>query len=47
MALDKLDITEEIGMAGPNEMVLTLTNETAEKIKGFVNVKEVRKNHPA
>jgi len=43
MALDKLDITEEIGMAGPDEMVLTLTRETAEKIKGFVNVKEVKK----
>ncbi|NTW26342.1 MAG: signal peptidase I [Lentimicrobium sp.] len=43
MALDKLDITEEIGMAGPDEMVLTLTKETADKIKGFVNVKEVKK----
>jgi signal peptidase I len=42
-ALEKLDITEEITMAGPNEMVMTLTNETAEQIKGFVNVKEVRK----
>ncbi len=43
MALDKLNITEEIGMAGADEMVLTLTRETAEKIKGFVNVKEVKK----
>lgn len=43
MAIDKLDITEEITMAGPNEMAMTLTNESAEKIKGFINVKEVRK----
>ena len=43
MALDKLNITEDIGMAGPDEMVMTLTNETAEKIKSFVNVKEVKK----
>lgn len=43
MALDKLDITEEITMAGPNEMLMTLTSESAEKIKGFINVKEVKK----
>jgi len=42
-ALEKLNITEEISMTGPNEMVLTLTNETAEKVKSFVNVKEVKK----
>jgi len=43
MALDKLDITEEIGMAGPEEYVITLTNEAAEKLKGFINVREVKK----
>jgi len=42
-ALEKLDITEEIAIAGPNEMILTLTRESAEKIKGFVNVKDVKK----
>ncbi|MFH1121478.1 MAG: signal peptidase I [Bacteroidota bacterium] len=42
-ALEKLNITEEITMAGPNEMVLTLTGETAEKVKGFVNVREVKR----
>lgn len=43
MILEKLDITEDIGMAGPDEYVLTLTNEAAEKMKGFINVKEVKK----
>lgn len=43
MALDKLDITEDISMTAQNEMMLTLTNESVEKLKGFINVKEVRK----
>lgn len=43
MALEKLDITEEIMNAGPDEMVMTLTQESVAKIKGFVNVKEVKK----
>ncbi|KAF5032871.1 Peptidase S24-like protein [anaerobic digester metagenome] len=42
-AFDKLGITGEIMMAGPNELVMTLTNEAAEKLKGFINVKEVQK----
>ncbi|MBW6489580.1 MAG: signal peptidase I [Lentimicrobium sp.] len=42
MALDKLDITEDISMTAQNEMMLTLTNESVEKLKGFINVKEVR-----
>ena len=42
-AFEKLDITEEIKSVGPDEILLTLTSESAEKIKSFVNVKEVRK----
>ncbi|PKP48490.1 MAG: signal peptidase I [Bacteroidetes bacterium HGW-Bacteroidetes-11] len=41
-ALEKLDIIEDILMTGPDEMMLTLTSESAEKIKGFINVKEVK-----
>lgn len=42
-ALENLDVTEPLEMAGQNEMVITLTNESAEKIKQFVNVKSVKK----
>jgi len=41
-ALEKLDIIEDIMMTGPDEMMLTLTQNSVEKIKGFINVKEVK-----
>lgn len=43
VALDKLGITEEVIMAGPDELVMTLTNEAAAKLKAFINVKEIQK----
>ncbi|HLO92599.1 MAG TPA: signal peptidase I [Lentimicrobium sp.] len=42
-ALDKLGITEIGQMAQQDEYELTLTRESAEKLKSFVNVKEVKK----
>lgn len=42
MALEKLDITEEVMMTGPNEMMITLTTHAAEKIRSFINVQEVK-----
>lgn len=42
MAFDKLDITEDIMMTSQNELMLTLTNTSAEKLRGFINVEEVK-----
>lgn len=42
-ALEKLDITEEIMNAQQDEFVITLTKNAAEQLKGFINVKEVKK----
>lgn len=48
MALDKMDVTEDIAMTAPDEMLLTLTNQSVEKLRGFINVKEVKQlNQPA
>lgn len=41
--LANLDITEPIYVAQQDEYEMTLTNATAERIKGFANVKEVKK----
>lgn len=42
-ALDKLNITEQVLMTQQDEYEITLTEETANKLKGFANVKEVKK----
>lgn len=42
-ALDKLGVTEEMPMVQQDEYEITLTRSAAEKLKGFVNVKEVKK----
>ncbi|MFA6949475.1 MAG: signal peptidase I [Lentimicrobiaceae bacterium] len=42
-ALEKLGVTEDVLMAQQDEFEITLTNESVEKLKGFVNVKEVKK----
>ena len=41
--LEKLDITEKIITVNSKEYIFTLTDKTAEKLKGFANVKEVLK----
>ncbi len=43
MALEKLGVTDDISIVGPDEIMLTLTAPAAEKIRSFVNVKEVKK----
>lgn len=42
-ALDRLGVTEQVLMAQQDEYEITLTNEAAEKLKGFTNVVEVKK----
>lgn len=42
-ALDKLGVTEQVLMAQQDEYEITLTNEAAEKLKGFSNIVEVKK----
>ncbi|MGE5383392.1 MAG: signal peptidase I [Omnitrophica WOR_2 bacterium] len=41
--LERLGVTEDVLMAQQDEYEITLTAEAVEKIKGFVNVKEVKK----
>lgn len=41
--LERLGVTDRIAMAQQDEYEITLTHEAAEKIKGFANVKEVKK----
>lgn len=42
-ALDRLGVTEQVIMTQQDEYEITLTREAAEALKGFVNVKEVKK----
>ncbi|MDP2423848.1 MAG: signal peptidase I, partial [Bacteroidales bacterium] len=43
--LNKLDITEDVMMAGPGEFYLTLTERAAEELQNNPEVVEVRKNN--
>lgn len=42
-ALDRLGVTEQVLMAQQDEYEITLTNEAAQKLKGFTNVVDVKK----
>lgn len=42
-ALEKLGVTEQVFNTQQDEYEITLTNEAAEKLKGFINIKEVKK----
>ncbi len=42
-ALEKLNVTEQVLMTQQDEYEITLTDEAANKLKEFVNVKEVKK----
>jgi len=41
--LEKLDVTEDVISGNRGEYIMTLTNESAAKVKNFANVKEVTK----
>ncbi len=41
--IERLGVTDKIAMGQQDEYEITLTNSMAEKIKGFANVKEVKK----
>lgn len=43
-SLQKLLITEPVQQIAPDKYIITLTDESAQKIKGFLNVKDVVKN---